>query len=96
MISTKEGIPPANWQVTATTIRCDFIDDFATLLVKNDWVAKCVWYNRYKQKAIEGKKQSFDKRIQLKIEKCAGPTCRYVTEYRDKLIQEESGGKSSP
>ena len=95
MISTKEGIPLANWQVTATTIRCDLVDDFATLLVKNDWVAKCVWYNRYKQKALEDKKRRFDKHISLKIEKCAGPTCRYVVEYQDKLIEEESGRKSS-
>ena len=93
MIQTKAEIPPADWQVTATTIHCELIDDFVTLLVKNDWTAKCVWHNRYKQIAPEGKKRKFDKKIVLKIEKCVGPDCNYVTEYRDKLIQEESSSK---
>jgi len=93
MAKAKTKPEPANWQITATTIRCDLVDDFVTIMVNKDWSTRCAWYGRYKEKALEDKKQKFDKAITLKIEKCAGPECSYVTDYRDKLIQEESGGK---
>jgi len=93
MTEAKVELKPAKWQITATTIRCDLVDDFVTIMVNNDWSTKCAWYNRYKQKALEDKKQKFGKAIRVKIEKCAGPECSYVTDYRDKLIQEESGSK---
>jgi len=93
MTEAKVELKPAKWQITATTIRCDLVDDFVTIMVNNDWSMRCAWYNRYKQKALEDKKQKFDKAIRVKIEKCAGPECSYVTDYRDKLIQEESGSK---
>ncbi len=91
MIQAKTELQPGNWQITATTIRCDFVDDFVTVMVESDWTTKCVWYNRYKHKASGDKKQKFDKTIKSKIERCAGPDCPLVTEYRDKLIQEEFG-----
>jgi len=93
MTEAKVELKPAKWQITATTIRCDLVDDFVTIMVNNDWSTRCAWCNRYKQKALEDKKQKFDKAIRVKIEKCAGPECSYVTDYRDKLIQEESGSK---
>ena len=93
MAKAKEGLKPAGWQITATTIRCDLVDDFVTIMVNKDWSTKCNWYNRYKQKALEDKKQKVKKEIRLKIEKCSGPECSYVGDYRDKLIQEESADK---
>ena len=86
---TKTELQPAAWQITATTIRCDLVDDFVTIMVNKDWSTKCAWYNRYKHQALEGKKQKFDKKIRPKIETCQGPECSYVTDYRDKLIKEE-------
>lgn len=93
MAKAKTKLEPAKWQITATTIRCDLVDDFVTVMVNKDWSARCAWYGRHKQKALEGKKQKFDKDMKLKIEKCAGPECAYVTDYRDKLIKEESGSE---
>jgi len=90
MVEAKVALQQANWQITATTIHCDVVDDFVTIMVNNDWSTKCAWYNRYKQKALEDKKQKFDKAIRIKIEKCTGSECSYVTDYRNKLIQEES------
>ncbi len=89
---TEKELPPAKWQITATTIHCDLVDEFVTLMIKKEWSASCAWYKRYKQKVIEDKKQKFDKKTMLKIGKCAGPDCMYVTGYRDKLIKEEFGG----
>ena len=93
MPKAKAGLQPAGWQITATTIRCDFVDDFVTLMVNKDWSTKCSWYNRYKQKAIDDPRQKFDKNIRLKMEKCEGPECSNVIDYRDKLIKEELGSK---
>jgi len=82
----KTELQPAKWQITATTIRCDLVDDFVTIMVHKDWLTKCAWYNRYKKKALGERKQKCDKKMKLKVEKCQGPECSYVTGYRDKLI----------
>jgi len=93
MSETKTALQPANWQVTATTVRCEFVDDFVTIMVYKDWSTRCGWYNRYKQKALEDKKSKFDNKIRAKIGKCTGPDCTYVIGYRDKLIDEEFKSK---
>ena len=95
MTRARIELKPAEWRITATTTDCDLVDGSVTIMVNKDWSTRCAWYNRYKQKALGDKKQKFDKRIRLKMEKCAGPDCSYVTGYRDKLIDEESGKKSS-
>ena len=92
MSKANTELQPGNWQITATTIHCDKVDDFVTIMINKDWSMKCAWYNRYKQKAVDENKK-FDKKIKAKIEKCEGPECSYLVEYRDKLIQEESGTK---
>lgn len=92
MSKANTELQPANWQITATTIHCDMVDDFVTIMINKDWSMKCAWYNRYKQKAIDENKK-FNKEIKAKIEKCQGPECSYLIEYRDKLIQEESDTK---
>jgi len=86
---TKMELQPAKWQITATTIHCDLVDDFVTIMVYKDWSTKCVWHSRYKQKAVEDKNYKVDRKMRLKIEKCHGPECSYVKDYRDKLIKEE-------
>ena len=93
MAKTKTAMESANWQVTATTIQCDMIDDLVTIMVNKDWSTRCVWYSRHKGESVENKRQKSGKSIRLKTELCTGPECSYVTNYRDKLIQEESGGK---
>ena len=93
MAEAKTDIAPANWQVTATTIECDMVGDYVTIMVNKDWSTRCVWYNRYKKAAADNPKQKFAKDIKGKIAKCLGPDCKYVMEYRDKLIKEEAAVK---
>ena len=93
MPKTKTSIQPARWQITATTIKCDLVDDFVTIMVYRDWSTKCVWYARNKQKAVEDKNYKVDRQIKAKVDKCQGPECSYVISYRDKLISEELGEK---
>ena len=45
-----------NWQVTATTILCDWVDDYAVLMVYGDGTAKCTFVNRWSAKKEREKK----------------------------------------
>ena len=80
-----------NWQVTATTIYCDAVDDDVTLMVYKDGTAKCVGYQKYRQPSKETRKlmDRKSKTLNRKPE-CEGPECRRVIQYRDKLFAEET------
>jgi hypothetical protein len=84
------NISPAKWQTYVTTIKCDFIDDHVSLMVKKDWTSHCTWYREHKEPVPEGKKKiKQNKKTREQIELCQGPFCSYVIGYRDKLIKEE-------
>jgi hypothetical protein len=89
MIEAKTDCMPGNWQITATTVKCDYVDDFITLMVYKDWATKCTWYRKFKEALSTDKKRKFDKAIRQKIEKCVGPDCPLAINYRDKLMKEE-------
>ncbi len=91
MIDARTDINPGNWQITATTIQCQYVDEAVTIMVNSNWETRCVWYNRYKEKVSGKKKQGFDKTVRSKIAQCLGPDCSLAKEYRDKLIKEEIG-----
>jgi hypothetical protein len=93
MIQKKLDIELAGWQVTATTINCEYTDESVTLMVDRDWTTRCSWYRKYKKKALEDKKEKFEKKIKVKITECAGPDCPLASSYRDKLIKEEFSTK---
>ena len=61
------------WQVTATTIDCDFVGDFAVLMVYENGEAKCNFYSRY-SKAKDGAK---------KLKNCKGPDCPKLAEFKE-------------
>ncbi len=77
----------ADWQVTATTIYCDAVDDEVTLIVSADGTVKCTGHQRYlkpgKETAKEMKKKS--QRSGKQIE-CQGLECFRVTEYKASLL----------
>jgi hypothetical protein len=55
MIAARTDLKPGNWQITATTFNCEYVDDAVTIMVDKDWTTGCTWFHRYKQKAIENK-----------------------------------------
>lgn len=83
-----------NWQVTATTIYCNAIDEEVTVMVYKDWSVKCTGYNKYHSSDKEAssllKKKS--KRLKRQLE-CLGTECPQVTRYKEKLLSEESQKK---
>jgi hypothetical protein len=89
MIAARTDLKPGNWQITATTRQCEYVDEAVTIMVDKDWSTRCTWFRRYKQKAIDNKRQKFEKAIKIKIEKCRGAECPLAINYRDTLIQQE-------
>jgi len=85
-----------NWQVTATTIYCDAVDDDITLMVYKDRSTRCVGYKKYiesitKETAKELKKRA--KKLGREL-RCEGPECSRVIAYRDGVFAEEAAAKS--
>ncbi len=80
-----------DWQVTATTIYCDAVDDDVTVMVYKDWSAKCTGYKKY----VESPDKETTKMLKKKAKRlgrylgCEGPLDHRVTEYRDKLATED-------
>lgn len=83
------GLRPASWKVTASTVRCERVDDFVTIMVNKDWSASCAWYNRYKGKMPAATKHRVNAVLRKKIERCSGPQCDLIAGYRERLMQEE-------
>jgi hypothetical protein len=69
----------ADWQITATTIYCNDVDDEVTVIVNRDGAVRCVKFGKYGEPGKDT--------VQLK---CGGPECSLVIEYRDRLFAEEA------
>ena len=77
----------ANWQLTATTIYCDAVDDEVTILVYKDRSVQCTGYRKYGDSNMLAKKQGKQLKRQAK---CEGLECSRVIKYKDKLFVEET------
>lgn len=79
-----------DWQITATTIKCDAVEDEITIMVYPDGSAKCASYAKYgasnNKTLSDMKKRAKNMNLTLK---CEGPMCHRVTDYRDKIMAEE-------
>lgn len=80
-----------DWQVTATTIYCDAVDDEVTIIVSKDWSMKCTGYVKYGGTSGDALNLLKKKGKQLKRQlQCAGPECWRLAQYKDKLLAEEA------
>jgi hypothetical protein len=89
MAELKKDLAPANWQITATTIDCDMVHEYVTLMVHRDWSCGCTWSAKYKAAGTDPKRK-LNRQVAGQLSKCAGHDCKYMTDYRDKLIKEEN------
>jgi hypothetical protein len=86
-----------DWQITATTIYCDAVDDEVTLLVYKDGSAVCTGFKKFTEPTDETSHITKRKeRVSGKTIKCRGAGCRQAGEYRDKLFGESSGEPKKP
>jgi hypothetical protein len=82
-----------DWQVTATTIYCDAVDDDVTIMVYKDRTTSCTGYKKYtenKDGEAAAALREKTKRTGRDL-KCEGPEDYRVTDYKDKLIREDKG-----
>jgi hypothetical protein len=79
-----------DWQVTATTIYCEAVDEEVTILVYKDFSTKCTGYAKYAAPTPEltSLLRKKSKRLGRPLE-CEGPACPRVTGYKEKLAAEE-------
>jgi hypothetical protein len=71
----------SNWQLTATTILCDYFGDEVTIIVYKGGIVKCTGSTR---KSVKGKK--------LVTASCFAEKCPQIAHYKAKLDTEEQGG----
>ncbi len=73
-----------NWQITATTVRCDVVGEDVTLIVYKDWSVKCTGFTKY------GKASDSVNNRNRPNNMCEGTDCRLAQQYRQKLQAEET------
>ena len=76
-----------DWEITATTIYCDAVDDEVTLMVQADGTTRCTGLDRYLKPGREVSKEMAARSRKLgRMLACEGDACRRVKLYRDELI----------
>ena len=80
-----------DWQVTATTIYCDAVDDDVTIMVYEDWSTRCTGYKKYVESPNKETAEMLKKKAKQlgRNLRCEGPLDYRVTDYRDKLAAED-------
>jgi hypothetical protein len=80
-----------DWQVTATTIYCDAVDDEVTIIVYKDWSTRCTGYGKY----VENLDKETAKMLKRKAKglgrnlRCEGPLDCRASVYRDSLVTQD-------
>jgi len=76
-----------DWEITATTIYCEAVDDEVTILVSRDGTAKCTGRQKYSRPDKETARAMKVKSKQLgKPLACEGDACARVTQHKDELL----------
>ncbi len=82
-----------DWQMTATTIYCDAVDDDVTIMVYKDGSIGCTGYKKYVENPDKETAQMLKKKAKRlgRNLKCERPKDYRVTDYLDKLTAGEKG-----
>ncbi len=79
-----------DWEITATTIYCDAVDDEVTLMVSADGTARCTGLQKYLKPGRETSKEMNNRAKKLgKQLACDGEECQRIAQYRDKILGEK-------
>ncbi|MGD1119810.1 MAG: hypothetical protein ABR886_10030 [Dehalococcoidales bacterium] len=76
-----------DWEITATTILCEDVDDEVTLIVNQDGNVKCTGEKKYARpdKATSKAMKKKSRRLGRQVS-CKGVGCARATQYRDGLL----------
>ena len=79
-----------DWEVTATTIFCDDVDDEVTILVYQNGTTKCTGSQKYSKTSKESVKELKKKSQKTgKSLVCKDSACSKLTKYRDELMKKK-------
>ena len=79
-----------DWEVTATTILCEDVDDEVTIIVNKDGKATCTGIQKYLKPNKEAAKELKEKsRKTGNSLACKGEACAKVPRYRDELLSKK-------
>ncbi|MBI2857819.1 MAG: hypothetical protein HYX90_01970 [Chloroflexi bacterium] len=85
-----------DWQVTATTLLCEAVNDEVTVMVYKDWNVKCTGHEKYLKPSRETARIiKRNASLSNRTFQCEGLDCAAVRHYRDKLIAEEAARGSA-
>jgi len=80
----------ADWEITATTIFCDDVDDEVTIIVNQDGTVKCTGSQKYAKASKETAKELKKKSKKTgKLLACKGAACSKVKKYRNELLKKK-------
>ena len=71
-----------DWEITATTVYCEAVDDEVTLMVFADGTAKCTGRQKYTQPNKKTKRST-----QTKNRECVEVNCSTLNRYRESLLK---------
>ncbi len=77
-----------DWQLTATTIYCDAVDDDVTIMIYQDCSARCIGYRKYVEN-LNKETAKILKREARRLSRnlgCEGLLDHGVTDYTDRLV----------
>jgi hypothetical protein len=80
-----------DWEITATTVYCDAVDDEVTLILNANGTLKCTGRDKYLEpdkdtvRAMRKKNRQRGKR-----QACPGNECTIIVEYRNKILDDEN------
>jgi hypothetical protein len=79
-----------DWEVTATTIYCDDVDDEVTIIVNKNGTAKCTGIQKYAKTNKDALKELKKKSKKMgKSLTCKDKTCQKLPKYRDELMKKK-------
>ncbi len=79
-----------DWELTATTILCEDVDDEVTIIVNGDGTARCTGSQKYAKsnKAAVRELKDRGKKLGRKLD-CKDPGCPTVAKYREELLNKK-------
>jgi hypothetical protein len=79
-----------DWEMTATTIYCDAVDDEITLMVMADGTSRCTGLVKYLKPGKQTSHEMNDRAKKLGRQlACEGDACQRISKYRDQLLGEK-------
>jgi hypothetical protein len=75
-----------DWEITATTVSCDAVDDEVTLIVYADGTSKCTGRDKY-AKTDKETARVIKKSRHVKLSGCCEDDCPRLEQYREYVFK---------